>query len=70
MAELKYRRILLKLGGESERRLLQYVALEPHTLPALAGHFNKLLLETAQRPPAPSKPAVKKPFSIDGSTRL
>lgn len=62
---------LLKLGGESERRLLQFVALEPHTLPALAGHFSKLLLETAQRPPASSnKPAVKKPFSIDGANRL
>lgn len=62
---------LLKLGGEGERRLLQFVALEPHTLPALSSHFNKLLLETAQRPPVNTgKPAVKKPFSIDGNSRL
>jgi hypothetical protein len=60
---------LLKLGGEPERLTLQYVALEPHTLPALASHFSKLLIETAQRPPLP-KPAAKKPFSVDGTSRL
>lgn len=61
---------LLKLGGEGERRLLQFVALEPHTLPVLSSHFSKLLLETAQRPPAPTKPAVRKPFSLGGTDRL
>jgi hypothetical protein len=60
---------LLKLGGENERRTLQFVALEPHTLPALSGHFSKLLLETAQRPPAP-KPVPRKPFSIDGAKSM
>jgi outer membrane protein assembly factor BamB len=42
---------LLKIGGEGERRTVQFVALEPRTLPPLAEHFTKLLVESAQRPP-------------------
>ncbi len=60
---------LLKLGGENERRTLQFVAMEPRTLPALAGHFSKLLVDTAQRAPVP-KPVPRKPFSIDGGKNL
>lgn len=46
---------LLKLEGESGRRTLFYVALEPRTLPALSNHFNKLLLDTAVRRGEPAK---------------
>jgi hypothetical protein len=47
---------LLKLGGEPERRLISYVVLEPRTLPPLAGHFSKLLDETAAQRSKSSKP--------------
>jgi HEAT repeat protein len=47
---------LLALGGEPERRLIQYVSMEPHTLPGLATHFRKVLDERAQPKPA-AKPA-------------
>lgn len=47
---------LLALGGEPERRLIQYVSMEPHTLPGLATHFRKVLDERAQ-PKAAAKPA-------------
>ena len=50
---------LLKLDGESGRRTLFYVALEPHTLPALSNHFNKILLDTATA--ATRAPAKKRP---------
>lgn len=42
---------LLALGGETERRLLEYVAREPLTVPALATHFRKVLDDRA-KPPA------------------
>ncbi len=46
---------LLKLEGESGRRTLLYVSLEPRTLPALSNHFQKLLSDPPARRPAPAK---------------
>lgn len=54
---------LLKLDGEAGRRTLQFVTLEPRSLPGLSSHFRKLLDDTAWKPkpqvaPKPQKPAV------------
>lgn len=38
---------LLKLDGDAGRRTVLFVALEPHTLPPLAGYFKKALDDTA-----------------------
>lgn len=51
---------LLKIDGEAGRRTLQFVALEQHSLPAVSGHFRKLLDETAWRP-TPATPPRKTP---------
>lgn len=47
---------LLAVGGEPERRLVQFVSMEPHTLPGLATHFRKVLDDRAA-PKATAKPA-------------
>jgi len=49
---------LLALGGEPERRLLQYVSMEPRTLPGLQTHFRKVLDDRAT-PKATPKAASK-----------
>ncbi len=49
---------LLALGGEPERRLLQYVSMEPRTLPGLATHLRKVLDDRAA-PKATPKSATK-----------
>lgn len=46
---------VLAIGGETERRLLRYLSMEPHTLPAIATHFQKVLENKAK--PAPKTPA-------------
>lgn len=51
---------LLKLDGEAGRRTLQFVTLEPRSLPGLSSHFRKLLDDTAWKPKrevAPKQPA-------------
>ncbi|MFO0574535.1 MAG: PQQ-binding-like beta-propeller repeat protein [Polyangia bacterium] len=54
---------LLKLDGEAGRRTLQFVTLEPRSLPGLSSHFRKLLDDTAWKPKpavAPKQPARAK----------
>lgn len=51
---------LLKLDGEAGRRTLQFVTLEPRSLPGLSSHFRKLLDDTAWKPKpqvTPKQPA-------------
>lgn len=50
---------LIKHGGEPGRRTVQFVALSPRTLPPVAGHFTKLLVETAPKPLAAAVPTPK-----------
>ncbi len=53
---------LLAVGGEPERRLVQFVSMEPHTLPGLATHFRKVLDDRAA--PRPAAKSSAKPAQV------